>query len=92
MDGPLLFVDTAATAVHAPTDLLEFIAAKKHTRKERLTLDNLKSAEKNLMTTDGNKKPRIRSSHSARLYKMHGFDDVPLSEATFFDDEKKAEP
>jgi eukaryotic translation initiation factor 2C len=88
LDGPMLFIDTAAAAMHAPCDLLSFIATKMKLRhRSEVTKQHVFDARRQLTTMIGGQKPKIVSSHSNREYKLADIDDKPANESTFFDDD-----
>jgi len=90
--GRMLFVDTAATAVHHPANLLSFIASHLGKSPHSLTFQQVKDAESKLRCYEGlNKRPRLSSKHSSREYKLCGLTDVPFGECTMQDDEKRCE-
>ena len=88
LDGPMLFIDTAAAAMHAPCDLLSFIATKMKLRhRSEVTKQHVFDARRQLTTMIGGQKPKIVSSHSNREYKLADIDDKPANESTFFDED-----
>jgi len=91
--GLMLFVDTAATAMHAPLKILDFISNRKRPQcsPSNLTFDMVKAVEKNLCQ-HGVGKPKMSSSHQPKkTYKFFGLDDVPLRDAVYYDADTQAE-
>mmetsp|Transcript_6788 Transcript_6788/g.11430 ORF Transcript_6788/g.11430 Transcript_6788/m.11430 type:complete len:548 (+) Transcript_6788:48-1691(+) len=86
-NGPMLFVDTAATAMYAPTKLLDFIGHKLSISPSNLTFQKVKGCERNLKC-HGTGKPKMTSTHKRMTYTFFGLDSVPMSEATFKDKSK----
>jgi len=85
--GLMLFVDHAATAMYAPTNLLDFLSKKLNKPRGALKFEDVKGAERKL-SQHGTGKPKLNSRHRPNhVYKFFGLDDVPMSEAFFHDKE-----
>mmetsp|Transcript_9518 Transcript_9518/g.22429 ORF Transcript_9518/g.22429 Transcript_9518/m.22429 type:complete len:726 (-) Transcript_9518:94-2271(-) len=89
----MLMIDTAACAMHAPCNVLDFLVAKLPSvrHKDQLRLKDVKEAEKQLTRMIGGRMPRIKSSHAKRDYRLAGIDDKPANERLFYDDAAKRE-